>query len=200
MKNSSRTILFLFVSGLVFFLNSCTYREKININNDVFSSNTHCIQQKIALYLEQEYCEYSFSQKRFADKYVFKIGETLCEGTEKMLKAAFSQVVIIKSMDIDISGQGIKAIVIPEIVSSDIVLPEIAWKDAKALIAIKYTFLDLDKKRIIWLDTYQGRGQAKLGTIFSGNRNIKKAMRLAIEDQFLKALNGITSNAILKSL
>jgi hypothetical protein len=173
---------------------SCSYQPKLNINPGLFSQTVEPVPFKVGLFFEQDYCQYTFTKMRYADSYEFQIGPILCDYTERMFRTLFSDVIILESLETDNTQQELNVIVIPQLMSCDIVLPGVAWQTLEALVTIKYTFKKPDDGKTLWLDTFQGNWSGKLGIAFVMNKNIRKAMQHAIEDHFLKALVGISSS------
>jgi hypothetical protein len=171
---------------------SCTGQTmRIRVEPGVEFQDTRKFPAKIGLFAGPEYCQYALSKKWYSDNVIIQLGPALCDGTEKMLRSIFDQVNILKSIESSASLTEINAIVIAQVVSSDIILPTFRWEEIAALITVKYTFLDSLNRNTIWVDTFQGQGSTKLGSVLSSSKNIQKAMELAVEDQFHKAFEGI---------
>lgn len=139
---------------------------------------------KVGLYMSPEYCNYSY-EKGFG--FIFVLGDALCYGTERVVKTAFNEVVIISSPKSTSNDKTIKAIIIPEILAAE---NQISGKSpSEALLIGKWTVVDANGK-LIWVDTFQGH-IVTTGVIRPSG--IQKRTQLVVEDYFQKALKGISS-------
>lgn len=187
-----KIIMLQILIGLFLFLNACTFTHTVAKDFEIPSKNLNKVPIKIGLYIQLDYCSYTITKYHFGDKHVFQVGEALCYGMGKMIKGAFNEVITLESLDSD-AAKRIQVIVIPEIVSVSVIYPAWTFQNADAFITIKYTFTDLNKK-VIWLDTFQGKDRRKLGTAFTAYENMRKCVQFAVEDHFRKALDGILSS------
>jgi hypothetical protein len=193
-----------------------TFRYTANKDFEIPVPTANKIPIRIGLYKPLDVCQHEIIKGRRDHRTVYQFGDAICNGIERILSGIFNEVVALESIDSDVSKYGVKAIVVPEIVLSNVLLGGTKFQDFEVLIRIKYTVTDNNKK-ILWMDTFQGEGRIKQDKSFiykSGflpplmiylcitqeKRDMLKGMQLALEDHFRNALVGMLSSRWWESI
>lgn len=202
---------------IIFFIAGCTtFRYSVREDFKVLVPTTNRIPIRVGLYMPSDVCQYEIKKERRGFLVVYHFGESICNGVERMLRGAFNEVVVLESIASDMSKYGIKAVVIPQIDSGNILLGGTKFQDLKALIRIKYTATDINGKTL-WIDTFQGEGRKKWDKSFiyksafipplmiykaatQEKKDMLMVMQLALEDHFHNALVGMLSSRWWESI
>ena len=193
-----RSILILSVSiwllmiNLILFLASCSPSFNVNVPKDINLSltKTKTIPLTVGLYAKADLKKYKFVKREpyeFRPLYI-SIGDAIKSGIDKVSNIAFKEVKTLNSIDDGKSSSDIQAIVIPEIVGSDLIL---TGRNYSCLVKMKWTVLDKNGKEL-FLKTILGEGISGIGyTRWGSEENLNKCMKSAVEDCFQKTYNSI---------
>jgi hypothetical protein len=147
---------------------------------------------------------YYLDPSRFSCDYIYvrygldslKVGKTLCDGFDTLLRTAFSNVIRLSSLDTDQLSEKISTVIVPEIDGMGVgIEPQPHHAHEYATISITWKVMDIDKN-VLWTETITGEGY-KENYVF---RWPSTTMNLAIHDLFQKALESIQSQERYKTL
>ena len=188
---ASKILNIVALLGILLFLTSCSifkYTAPKDFKMPVLTTNK--IPLRIGLYIPPDVRYYKITEKQQNYTFHFQIGDALCDGIERMLRIVFDDIVILESSDFDVTKHGIKAVVVPKIVSGNFRLSAAAFGEGTGfIIRVKYTAID-SSKRVLWVDTFEGKSR-KRQPVFRVREVYTDCMRLSLEDHFHNALEGI---------
>lgn len=159
------------------------------------------------IYLTSELCNFKAIEEQRHYKELYLFGESICYGIKKMSDNIFIEKTMLTDT-ININSN-IDVIIIPKVVQSDVI--QLGMKEKiRILLRIKYSIIDNNKK-VLWIDTYQGEGINKWRKSFflflficpplfyydayvKGKEDIETCLRMALEDHFINASQGILSS------
>ena len=182
------------VLAILLILSGCTYTSQITRDLNIPVQEVKKIPLRVGLYMSPNFLNYTYKESRLAEKFVFPLGETFRAGSEKIVKMAFQDVVILSALDEAIIEK-LKIVISPQIQAVDIMFPMWGWGYLKSTVIIKWTAIDPTEK-IIWVNTFEGESKIKGKTV----KNIRNSLQVAIEDHFSKAYEGIISSTWWKSI
>lgn len=198
--------LMLIICFMIFlFINACSYAVKSRGHFEIRDMDQIIpIPIKVGLYMPSDVCGYKIIKEREGMTFLF--GEAICDGVERMLSGVFNEVIIIESIDSDLGKYGAKAIVVPQIMEGNVLLPATKLQPFKMVIRIKYTAIDTNKKTL-WVDTFQGEGRKIFDKSFifacclppavialsreQEKEDMREGMDLVLKDHFSNALAGM---------
>ena len=184
-------------AGLLF-SNACTRNCQIDTNLIMPVQKASKIPLRVGLYMSPDFL--SYTRKIAAvntDSYVFNLGEALRSGSEKMLGIAFKEVIVLSPSE-EAMERGVKIVVSPQIQEVDMIIPGWAWKQLKSLVIIKWEATD-STGRILWVDTFEGRSNNRVGYFLRG-KAARKCMKRGVEDHFGNAFEGILNSTWWKTI
>lgn len=191
--------IYFFVSFFIFLtlLYACAMKTSPNIV--LSSQDNKKIPIKVGYYLAPKLTDVRYSKKAGSllvwssplllattTASSIKVGETLCNGVQTVLQAAFDEVIKIPSMDTDLKSQNIKAVVIPELLFLDINVPMMSSRDEAAIVKMKWTVEDADKNIL-----YVKEITSEVHEFCYVDSCRKKLLHRAIQDHFQKAYDSI---------
>lgn len=188
-------------------INACTLKTTKAVSLTVPKEKK--IPIRVGYYLQPGLSDLKYSKKTLFARTDLLIGETMCNGIEAVLSASFEDVIKLSSLDIDLTSQKIKAVVIPEIISIDMNIPFTGsplilfglpyflmnGEDVQAIVKMKWTITDTEKN-ILYVKTIIGEARN-----FCRTKGCKRdVMELAIKDQFQKAIESILTKEWVKPI
>jgi hypothetical protein len=151
---------------------------------------------RAGLYMSEDFLSYISVEEVEFGKRVYPLGKMLEDGSKKMVKAAFQDMVVISSPD-EAKARKADIVISPKVESVDYNYESpSALQPPVSMAIIKWTASDTEGN-IIWADTFEGKGQVKRGK--GVKPNIKGGIAidnfgLAIEDSLRKAYEEILSS------
>lgn len=127
------------------------------------------------------------------DTVIIPLGDNLSVNAELLTNAVFTGVAVVKD-DAGSMREGINAVLIPRMISSQRVAPITAYvKQAWKIAVILEWALKDPESNIIWVDTITAEGKVP-ELSFSGEENRKKLIDSLIQDLFRKSYEAISSS------
>jgi hypothetical protein len=198
------------IGTVMIFLSSVTTCSTVPPRETRDTKEIHKIPFRAGLYISPDFLNYTYKKSAETGdgrKFVTtacEVGEFLRNGSERLVRNIFQEAIILSSKD-DAKTQNVDVVLSPEIQSVDVVKPLLTgggWPlpepHIKALFITKWTVTD-QNGIVKWVGTYEGEGKVGTGSSlllywFTGGKKSCECVQLAIEDQFGKALEGITSS------
>jgi hypothetical protein len=209
MKSTKFLKLLIIFLGILILLNACTLKTTKAVSLTVPKEKK--IPLRVGYYVEPNLSKLKYLKKTLGGEANLLIGETMCNGIEAVVSASFEDVIKLSSLDIDLTSQKIKAVVIPEIISIDMNIPLttasasipafglssllMKGEDVQAIVKMKWTITDTEKN-ILYVKTITGEGHNFCKTVWCR----RDVMELAIQDQFQKALESILTQEWAKPI
>jgi hypothetical protein len=140
---------------------------------------------RAALYLSPQFKKKAIVANKGGMDTILVIGDAMANGAERSLRGVFQKLVIVDNINPDIAGQGIAAIVTPEMVDSEnrqVGFPPKAKWDSR--IVCKWTISRPDGK-LLYMNTITGEGHYEaFTTAFSFGEHLGKSIIPAVQNHY----------------
>jgi|WetSurSiteA1Bulk_404760.scaffolds.fasta_scaffold33017_1 hypothetical protein len=184
--NNFRIIHIYILLSALLFLSACAIKTSPDIS--VISPSNKKITLKAGYYVKEHICK--GVAIGLGDAPGIHIGETLCNGVDSLMKAAFVEVVKLPSLD-NLESKDIEVIVIPDFINwSDISIYRHPWPPSKCNAVVKLKWSVQDKKNnILFLQTVIGEADGSCAF------KLTPIMEKGIQDHFQKVLEALLVQA-----
>jgi len=108
-----------------------------------------------------------------------QIGRSVAESSRSLASAVFQSVREAKG-DLPLTS-GVDAVLTPRVANIRFEMGMWAWQKCRIEIALEWSLIDL-AGRVIWADTFVGRGEGACGSRFTYLEDAKEIARIAIEE------------------
>lgn len=140
---------------------------------------------RVGLYLSPKVCNYV----HVAGNFRISLGEGVCSNARGVLRNVFNEVILLDEKESDLAKHGIKAVVSPEIIETEIIEGAFG-PHGDFLLTCKWTITSADGK-ILYMDTVKGIGS---DSSFLGSTRFSRNASITVKDHYQKLISHMLSS------
>ncbi len=176
--------------ALAAFVSGCAHMMNVNVKPATLAASTKS-PARIALVLNKSFTSFTDTRHMMGDTYVSRLGPALEDYAKNVTQNVFGEVSVYPSAA-EAAGKA-DAILTPKVLKFDESYGVWAGSDHQMVMIIKWTMMNRDDQRFLWLDSIEARGEGKMGNLFTYKKNHLKVLQRLFND-----LGAKTQKALLE--
>ena len=153
---------------------------------------------RVAIVLPPSMCSYEYKTVTGLSRFIFPMGEALCEGCKMVAETAFVETTVTSDKD-SVSVEKIDLTLIPEVISTHALIQSTAGGPTEITLILQWRVVD-PSGELIWIDTIESRAKGRYGSAFVFRKNYQQLMETTLMRFFDKSAQSILNSQEISKL